>query len=266
MTEIELKAVDCIEGMRAMAAESVDVVVTSPPYNLGIKYKKYNDRQKLDIYLRWTRDWLREVRRVMKPEASLFLNLGGSPKSPMLPYQVIPVALDIFKLQNTFHWIKSISVDIKGGETLSVGHFKPINSGRFVNDCHEFVFHLTKTGKVPINRLALGVPYADKSNVKRWSHTDGRDNRCRGNLWYIPYKTIQSRNKQRPHPATFPPRLAEYAIRIHGATPQCPDYIVLDPFVGIGNSALGARAVGVNKFVGFDLDDYYIGVAQSRMT
>ena len=44
----------------------------------------------------------------------------------------------------------------------------------------------------------------DKSNIARWGHTGGRDRRCRGNTWFVPYETIQRRAKERPHPATFP--------------------------------------------------------------
>ena len=48
-----------------------------------------------------------------------------------------------------------------------------------------------------INRLALGVPYVDKSNIARWGHTRGKDRRCRGNTWFVPYETIQRRAKER---------------------------------------------------------------------
>jgi site-specific DNA-methyltransferase (adenine-specific) len=265
MTRIELKAVDCIQGMDAMAAGSVDVVVTSPPYNLGIRYRHYNDNQKHAIYMAWAKTWLSAVERVLAPNGSFFLNLGGCPRRPLLPYQVILAAADIFRLQNTFHWIKSISIDNPAlpipPDIMSVGHFKPINSPRFVNDCHEFVFHLTKTGKVPIDRLALGVPYMDKSNVKRWSHTGGKDKRCRGNTWFIPYKTICNSAKDRPHPATFPPKLAENAIRLHGAVRPFPTMKVLDPFVGIGNTVLGAMVLGVDTVTGFDIDESYLADA-----
>ena len=47
----------------------------------------------------------------------------------------------------------------RAGEQISAGHFKPINSKRFVNDCHEYVFHLTKSGDVALDRRAAGVPY-----------------------------------------------------------------------------------------------------------
>ena len=62
---------------------------------------------------------------------------------------------------------------VEGG-LKTFGHFKPINSPRFLNDCHEYVFHFTKSGRVELNRLALGVPYQDKSNIARWSSYSGR--------------------------------------------------------------------------------------------
>src|SRR5438034_288947 len=135
--------------------------------------------------------------------------------------------------QNTIHWIKSISIEEKNDEIVSRGHFKPINSRRFLNDCHEYLFHLTREGKTPLDRLALGVPYQDKTNIARWSHTRGRDRRCRGNTWFIPYETIQRREKERPHPATFPVELAEWCIKLHGVSRV---HTMLDPFLGIRNT------------------------------
>jgi len=145
----------------------------------------------------------------------------------------------------------------------SYGHFKPISSKRFLNDCHEYIFHFTKTGHTEIDRLALGVPYQDKSNISRWSHTRGRDLRCRGNTWFIPYETIQSRAKERPHPATFPVQLAEWCIKLHGASHV---QTMLDPFLGIGNSALAAQRCGVKKFIGFEIDQTYLAEAKHRVS
>lgn len=264
MTEIFLYAGDCIKLMPEwLGNETVDVCVTSPPYNLGIKYRSYSDDKKEAEYLDFTRKWVTEVKRVLKPTGSLFLNLGGCPSMPLLPHKALLVAAELLVLQNTIHWIKSISLDRKDGTILSAGHFKPLRSQRYLNDCHEFVFHMTKTGNVPINRLALGVPYQDKSNVKRWGHTGGQDKRCRGNTWFIPYTTIQSRNKQRPHPATFPAKLAEYAIRLHASDTngRIDKMVVLDPFLGIGNTALGAQAVGAKEVRGFELDEAYLNEA-----
>jgi site-specific DNA-methyltransferase (adenine-specific) len=262
-TEFDFRHGDCITGMASIAEESVDIVVTSPPYNLGIKYSKYDDRQHRDAYLKWSIDWATAAKRTLKSDGSLFLNVGASPSNPFLPHQIALAFGKIFTLQNTFHWIKSISVETKRGEMLSVGHFKPINSYRYVTDCHEYVFHFTPTGKTTIDRLAVGVPYVDKTNVSRWGHTNGNDKRCRGNNWFIPYKTIQSREEQRPHPATFPAELAEYCIRIHGCE---VGMVVLDPFLGIGHSALAAKNCDVSRFIGFDIDAGYIATARELVS
>ena len=257
---------DALAGMRAMEAGSVDVVVTSPPYNLGIAYASYDDTASRADYLAWCEKWLAEILRVLTAEGSFFLNVGASPKDPLFPHEIALLASKGgWKLQNTFHWVKSISLPKPGGtegEFLSAGHFKPINSKRFVNDCHEYVFHLTKSGAVPLDRLALGVPYQDKSNIARWGHTGGRDKRCRGNLWFVPYETIQSRENDRPHPATFPVELVRNCLKIAGATKTSR---VMDPFLGIGSSAVAAYEEGIRNFTGFDIDAGYLAVARRRL-
>jgi site-specific DNA-methyltransferase (adenine-specific) len=195
--------------MSRLADESVDLVVTSPPYNLGISYSKFSDRQDRLSYLNWCHEWATQIRRVLKSSGSFFLNVGAAPSNPMLPHEIVMKFRDVFVLQNTIHWIKSIAIEDRcsrhpvgdahasrseaATEIRSYGHFKPISSKRFLNDCHEYIFHFTKTARVELDRLAIGVPYQDKTNIARWSHTRGSDLRCRGNTWFIPYETIQSR-------------------------------------------------------------------------
>src|SRR6266567_3616201 len=259
-TEFILQTKDCIKGMRELDEESIDLVVTSPPYNLGIKYKNYEDTRTRTDYLDWSKEWAKEVKRVLKPQGSFFLNLGACPSNPLIPHEiVVEFKKNLFVLQNTFHWVKSITIVTKEGEQISAGHFKPLHSQRYVNDCHEYVFHLTKRGATPLDRLAIGVPYSDKSNIKRWAHTKGRDLRCRGNNWFIPYKTIVSRSKQRPHPATFPTELAVNCIKVHGCNPEL---VMLDPFLGIGHSALAAKQCKIRRFLGFDIDPDYVEVTR----
>ena len=265
MTRFELRHEDCIGGMSRLGDESVDVVVTSPPYNLGIDYGKYSDRQDRQSYLRWCHGWAEQVRRILKPRGSFFLNIGAAPSNPMLPHEMVIELRDLFVLQNTIHWIKSIAIEDRKGDLQSHGHFKPISSKRFINDCHEYVFHFTKTGCVELDRLAIGVPYQDKSNIARWSHTRGSDLRCRGNTWFIPYRTIQSRAKERPHPATFPVQLAELCIKLHGPAGAGRIQTMLDPFLGIGNSAVAAQHCSVKRFIGFEIDESYLTEAKRRL-
>jgi site-specific DNA-methyltransferase (adenine-specific) len=262
VTKFDLRCEDCVAGTARLSADSVDLVVTSPPYNLGIRYGQYSDREDRRSYLKWCNGWAAQLRRILTDDGSFFLNVGAAPSNPLLPHEIVFQFRDLFVLQNTIHWIKSITVEDRTGKIQSFGHFKPISSKRFVNDCHEYLFHFTATGRVEIDRLAIGVPYQDKSNIARWSHTSGRDKRCRGNTWFVPYQTIQSREQERPHPATFPVQLAEWCIKLHGVSRV---RTMLDPFLGIGNSAVAAKNCGVKKFIGFDIDAAYLAEAKRRL-
>jgi site-specific DNA-methyltransferase (adenine-specific) len=257
---------DCLELLGTFEAGSQDLVVTSPPYNLGINYNTFKDTSPREEYLKWCGRWAAEVKRVLADDGSFFLNVGAAPANPLMPHQLILAMTDgvnpLFTLQNTFHWVKSISIETRGGERISAGHFKPINSKRFVNDCHEYVFHLTKSGDVPLDRRAAGVPYQDKSNIARWGHTGGADLRCRGNTWFIPYDTIMSRDKERPHPATFPIALVEQCVKLHGKGPATR---LLDPFLGIGTSAIAAHRQEITAFTGIELDELYLQTAKERL-
>jgi site-specific DNA-methyltransferase (adenine-specific) len=251
---------DCVTGLAKIEPQSVDVVVTSPPYNIGVGYNRYMDIRDQAEYVEWFATWTRALHRVLKKYGSFFLNLGSSPTNPTVPHNVLYSILEDgnFVLQNTIHWIKSITILDDNGAELSKGHYKPINSDRFINDCHEYIFHLTPTGNTPLDRLAIGVEYKHKSNVTRWERSEGMDRRCRGNAWFIPYKTIQNRRRDRPHPATFPLALPEQCIRLHGNR----DAIVLDPFMGVGSTWAAAKRCGVKEFIGFEIDPSYIELAK----
>ena len=253
---------DCVELMRGLAPGSVSAIVTSPPYNLGIRYRTYADALPRERYLEWTGEWISSARRALNDEGSLFLNVGAKPTDPWTALDVAQAARPHLKLQNTIHWVKSIAIDREAGAgvDLAVGHYKPINSARFVNDCHEFIFHFTPTGRTPLDRTAIGVPYQDVSNVTRW-RAAAKNVRCRGNTWFIPYETIQSRDKDRPHPATFPPRIPEYCFRLHGVERVA---LALDPFLGLGSSAVAAAQLGLD-FIGVEIDAHYLEEAVARV-
>jgi site-specific DNA-methyltransferase (adenine-specific) len=248
--------------MRRIPTGAVDIIVTSPPYNLGIDYGQYDDCKTKTEYLQWTQAWAMEAHRVLNENGSFFLNIGASPSNPLLPHEVLLELGKLFVLQNTIHWIKAVTVTTTQGEEISTGHFKPVNSKRYLNHCHEYIFHFSKTGNKKIDRLAVGVAYADKSNITRWGHTNGKDKRCRGNNWFIPYKTIRNRDSDRPHPATFPVELPVKCIRLHGCS---DDLVMLDPFLGIGHSALAAKECGVKTFYGFEIEPAYMALAMEKL-
>jgi site-specific DNA-methyltransferase (adenine-specific) len=259
-----IHTMDCIEGMRRLAAGSVDVIVTSPPYNIGKDYNSYDDKKPREDYLDWIGEVAAGAARVLAEDGSFFLNIGGKPRDPWIPFDVVQRFRPHFELQNVIHWVKSIAIEKedvgdyeKIAGDIAVGHYQPVNSARYLSQCHEHIFHFTKKGDVALDKLSVGVPYQDKSNIGRWKAAE-RDLRDRGNTWFIPYRTIRS---SRPHPTSFPEKLPWMCIRLHGCR---PGMLVLDPFMGIGSTALAAIALGTD-YIGFEIDPEYRAIAQSRI-
>jgi site-specific DNA-methyltransferase (adenine-specific) len=250
---------DCIEKMQELPAESVDVAVTSPPYNIGKDYKTYSDDLPHEAYLGWMEQVFVQIHRLLKPDGSFFLNIGSTCKEPHVATDVCREATKHFVLQNNIVWVKSISV-LDEADWRSYGHFKPIVSGRFLNQTHESIYHFTKNGDLKIDRLAIGVPYQDKSNIDRWKH-EGKvksDKRCRGNVWFIPYETVQSKKQ---HTAGFPVKLPEYCISLHGVR---DGLVVLDPFLGAGTTLRACENLGVTG-IGIELDQFYCDLAKDNL-
>jgi site-specific DNA-methyltransferase (adenine-specific) len=253
---------DCIAGIAEhVKPGSIDVIVTSPPYNIGKAYSQYDDSKEEGKYLEWMAGFSAAAAGALSRKGSFFLNLGGKPSDPGWPIRVLEMFRKDFHLQNTILWVKSIAIDLEDAgpnpairEGIAVGHYKPVNSDRYLNPMSEYVFHLTKEGDVPLDKLSIGVPYQDKTNVGRWARVKS-DLRDRGNVWFIPYDTI---NRSRPHPCVFPVKLPTMCIKLHG---RAKTKLVLDPFVGTGSTGVACRELGVG-FIGFDIDPEYARLAR----
>ncbi len=237
---------EALEFLLSLPDKSWDVVVTSPPYNIGVPYEGYLDKR--SDYLDWSESWIREAIRVTKQ--GVMLNIGGKASDQNSLYRLLGRLAEHFVIQQTWVWVKSISV---GGKTT--GHFKPINSSRFCNNVHEFVVLVNSTGSAVLDKLSIGVPFEDKSNIARFSGNDGRDVRDRGSTWFLPYET---RVERLSHPATYPVELAEWMIRISNSRR------ILDPFVGSGTTAVACKKLGLD-FSGCDISETYVQQALKRL-
>jgi len=248
---------DCIKGMKTVVNEnSVDIIITSPPYNIGVNYNSHKDNIPFEEYLNWMEEFGKVCRRVLKENGSLFFNIGEKVSDELKAFEVACRLKKSLKLQNTIHWIKSIAVP---EHNINIGHYKPVNSQRFFNNLHEYIFHFTKKGDVKLKKREIGVPYADKSNIKRWKHSKKNgDIRDRGNVWYITYNTIHS---QKEHPAAFPKKLPEMCIKVHGFDNNT---LVLDPFLGSGTTCLVAHKLGC-KYIGFEKDREYVDITRKKL-
>ena len=184
-----------------------------------------------------------QLYRIVTNLGYVFLNVGTRGQDPLQDLLVCQKFLEVgWVLQERIIWQKAT----EDGR----GHFTPITSGVYLNNMWESIFVLTKDGRRPLDRLAVGVPYTDMSNTTRWQH--GRTQRCRGDVWYIPYETINSRSSSRAgHPATFPRELVERCLRLveHGRT----GLNVLDPCCGTG-TVLDVAAERGHCATGIDLN------------
>ena len=147
----ELYRQDCIQWMNAQEEKSIPCIITSPPYNLDIKYGTYQDDLPRDGYLKWLRDVAVAMKQVLTNDGHLFLNVGYSNIDPWVAMDVAQVFRQEFVLQNNFTWVKHIAVNDQG-----YGQYKPILSDRFASATTESIFHFTKTGNVKVDRLAIG--------------------------------------------------------------------------------------------------------------
>jgi len=252
---------DCLSWMKQQPDASIDIIVSSPPYNIGIAYNTYSDALEHEQYLDWQRTVWNEACRILKDDGHLFINIGPTRKQPLLPYQV--ASLVPWTIQNSIVWSKCIQY----GQHVS-GHGQVTPSVRYLPNGHEMMFHFTKSGNTPIDIAAISVPYKPEyaeSNTRR----TGKTTRPTVNNWYIPYQTIGGVESSRTtsikgnkkHPAIFPRELVKRCLRMAGVA---DNRIVYDPFAGTGTTILAAKELGMLG-VGTELDADYCAFANSRM-
>lgn len=223
---------DCLDGLRALPDKSIDVQLTSPPYNMHKHdsysgrtmqqkwanaellngYAGYDDKMEHDAYARWQHEVLLEMVRVMKDDGVIFYNhkwriLGNSLMDRRDIVYDVP-------LRQIIIWKRN------GGFNFRPTYFLPT---------YEVIYMIA----------GRDFKLAPKTNVFK-------------DIWEIPQE------KHNPHPAPFPLELAERAIR--ATTGQ----IVLDPFIGSGTTALAAVRLG-RHFIGFEHAQCYVDMANARI-
>ena len=224
---------DCLDVMRGMAAETIKVVVTSPPYNIknstgnGLKdgskgkwpkaalqsgYDGHDDCLPHGEYVAWQRECLAEMVRLLRPDGAIFYNHKWRVQNGLL--QDRADILQGFPVRQIIIWQRS------GGINFNPGYFLPN---------YEVVYLIAK----PAFRLA------PKANAA-------------GCVWRI------NQENDNPHPAPFPVDLAARCIQSVGAGP------VLDPFMGSGTTAIAAEQAGL-PWIGIEKSAEYVKMAQDRL-
>ena len=241
---------DCNAVLAAMARErlSIDLTVTSPPYNIG---KDYEHNLPLDTYINWCREWLASVWELTSSTGSFWLNVGYfsvERKGRAVPISYLLWDQSPFFMQQEIVWHYGAGVTAKRG-------FAPRNEKWLFYTRHpdDFVFNLDDV-RDP------NVKYPNqKKNGKFRCNPLGKNP---SDVWEFPKVTTGDRRSSReraPHPAQFPLGVVDRIVKV--SSNYCD--IVLDPFSGSGSS--GIAAVGNGRvYVGVELRKDYCQATVSR--
>jgi len=250
---------DCLEEIKTIPTHSINAVITSPPYNIGVKYNSYQDRHQ--NYWHHLTALFQEVQRVLTPDGHFFLNVSPTRKDPLFAYRM--AELVPMTIQNPIVWAKAVEMPGEGIRGRSV---VSQNTNKYLCRGYEMVWHFTHQGRTPIDREMSSVPYRAEWVEDNFRRT-GRRTRPTTDCWHIPYETTgymgtDSSELKGPkgHPAIFPRDLVRHCVRVAGITQGT----VLDPFAGTGTVAAVCDEMGLDS-IAIEMDKDYCNFIKQRL-
>lgn len=274
-----LYCADSLEFMRQIPDNSVDLVVTSPPYALHFK-KEYGNASQQE-YIEWFLPFAREIKRLIKPSGSFALNIGGSwqpgmPVRSLYHYRVLLALVDEigFDLAQEFFWFNPAKMPAPA-EWVNVRRIR-------VKDSVEYIFWLVKDPMAKADNRKVLQPYSDdmkrlikrgvKQTIRPSGHViTGTFATDRGGS--IPSNLIQCGNNEsnsayvknsrlagnKIHPARFPAELPRFFMEFL----TNPGDLVLDPFAG--SNTTGHVAEGLKRrWLGVEFREDYAQESRLR--
>src|SRR5947199_379979 len=250
---------DCIAGMNARPAESIDLVFADPPFNIGYDYDVYHDAKEYDHYLAWSREWIGAVHRVLKPDGTFWLAIGDE----------YAAELKIESQKLGFHsrswviWYYTFGVNCKTKFSRSHAHLF-----HFVKNPKRFTFRADElANRIPSARqLVYGDSRAnpegrlpDDTWILRPQDLSDRFTPDE-DTWYFPRVAGTFKERAGFHGCQMPEQLLGRIIR----TSSRPGEVVLDPFAGSGTTLVVAKKLG-RRWLGFDVSDSYARKARKRI-
>lgn len=240
---------DCLPWLRSLPDESVDLIVSSPPYNIG---KDYESRRALQVYLDEQREVLTECARVLRSTGSIFWQVGSYSLNGMhipLDVKFFPILEDLGMVpRNRIAWIRPHGL-----------HAKAKFSARY-----ETVLWFTKSDEYKFDLDAIRVPqkYQNKKTHRGANKGQLSSNplgKNPGDVWLF-QNVKHNHEEQTIHPAQFPEDMIARIVLCS----TVPGDVVLDPFMGTGTVAVVARD-NERHYLGAELDDRYHAIAMRRI-
>ena len=227
---------DCLEVMTKIPEQSIDLIVTSPPYNVGMEYE---ERLFYDEYLTWFDLVLAECFRVLKQGARICINLNDTGRNPYYPLHC-----DVAARMRKYWYMMGIIIWNKGfrlNNTAWGSWMSP--TAPSLRGSHEFIIVAGKGGK----------KFEKEGEKHDWSKNDFLD--ATSEIWTFPPETRDS-----GHPAPFPEELPKRLIKLYTYKHD----LILDPFLGSGTTALVAKKLECD-FIGIDKEEKYAAIARKRI-
>jgi adenine-specific DNA-methyltransferase len=240
---------DCEELLRRLGRECIDLVITSPPYNIG---KEYEQPLPLHEYLAWCESWLTLLFGVTNPQGQFWLNLGYVPVPEMGKGVPLPYLLwdkSPFFLVQEIVW--NYGAGVAARESFSPRNEKWL---WYVKDPNNYHFDLDS-----IRDPDVKYPNQKKNGVLKCNPLGKNPS----DVWNIPKVTSgtnRSSPERTPHPAQFPRAVVERIVKACST----PGSVLLDPFIGSGTVAEVGTALG-RRVVGFDVNATYLDLAVKRL-
>jgi len=228
------------ESMDEVPEASVHLVVTSPPYNVG---KEYDQDLSLEDYLAFLQQVWRECLRVLVPGGRLCINIANLGRKPYIPLHalLIPTVLGLgFLMRGEIIWNKGSSAS----PSTAWGSWRSASNAT-LRDVHEYILVFSK------QRFKRDNPSSRESSI-------GRDEflEFTKSLWTFPAEPARKVGHPAPFPVELPRRLIElYTFR---------DEVVLDPFMGSGQTALAALQAD-RHYIGYEISAEYVDLADRRI-
>ena len=248
-TKSVIECQDNLDFMRSLKKGSMDLIVTSPPYNIG---KEYEKRTPLDIYIESQSATIAEAVRLLHPQGSICWQVGNHVDDG----EVFPLDVILYRI------FKDHGLQLRNRIIWTFGH--GLHCQNRFSGRHETILWFTKGDDYTFNLDPVRIPskYPDKKHFKGPNKGKLSGNPLGKNpsdVWDIP--NVKSNHVEKTdHPCQFPVGLVERLV----LSMTNPGGNVLDPYLGVGSSAVAALKNGRNAY-GCDITEEYIDVARDRI-
>lgn len=236
---------DCLELLKSMPSESVDMVFADPPFNLKKKYNSTKDDLEEKKYLEWTNEWLTECVRILKPTGSIFVH--------NIPKWLVHCTPKLNELAVFKHWISWDAPTAPMGKSLQPSHYGILYFSKTQkNKFYEMRYpHKRCRKKRSCNHLIK-----DYGGKKDSVHPFGP---LVSDVWTDIHR-IKHKKFRDAHPCQLPVHLLERLIL---STTDEGD-IVFDPFMGTATTAMAAKRLG-RKYIGSEIDPTYYNICNQKL-